>query len=182
MPSAAGSGAAAMAAGSGAATAGNLSGVSDAELVMLRQACVDGINMYRAMLPNLKPLVRATPEQEACGDRGAQMDGDSMQPHGAARAGLCSRTGLTSENTCGGFPGGNYSALLDSLNLCLRGFWAEGEPPGSRQECMMDVSGCYQKHGHYLNMSDANVGAVACSFYKMQSGSYWFNHDFAYAR
>jgi hypothetical protein len=56
--------------------------------------------------------------------------------------------------------------------------WAEGEPPEGRDACMKDVSGCFQDHGHYLNMSGSS-GSVACSFYKMMDGrSYWMNQDF----
>ena len=173
------------AAGSGAPAAGNsadsaLAGVTADELETLRNACVEGINMYRAMLPNLKPLKRATAAQETCSEQGAQMDGDAMSPHMSARAGLCSRMGLFSENTCGGFPGGNAMAIANSLKLCLQGFWAEGAPPGTREACMMDLQGCYEQHGHYINMTDPNIGSVACAYYKTKNGTYWLNHDFGY--
>lgn len=167
--------------GGGAGSAGtNLSGVSDDELNTLRQACVDQINMYRAMLPNLKPLKRASPAQEACADQGAQMDGDAMVPHQSARMGLCARQGLSSENMCGGFQGGTASTVMNGLTLCEKGFWAEGEPSNGRQACMMDLSGCYEQHGHYLNMSDPNIGVVACAFYKLKNGTMWMNNDFGY--
>jgi hypothetical protein len=58
--------------------------------------------------------------------------------------------------------------------------WAEGEPSVGRAACEQDLSGCFEMHGHYLNMSDPGPTAVACSFYKMKSGMYWMNQDFTY--
>lgn len=180
-------GAAAPAAGSGMAKGFEIAGVPEAELSMLRDLCVSEINMYRATLTDrmLKPITRATPEQEECSEKGAKMDGDTMSAHGAARAGLCSSLGLSSENTCPGYPvgaggfGGGSGTIADALKFCLKQMWAEGEPPVSRAECQQDYQGCFLKHGHYLNMSDPNIATVACSFYKMMDGrSYWMNQDF----
>lgn len=166
---------------SGSAGAGAGTGVPADQLEMLRQTCVDEINMYRATLTSamLKPLKRASAAQEMCSDQGAQMDGDSMQAHGSAKAGLCTKVGLYSEDTCPGWGVGGFSGnatIADALKSCLKSMWAEGEPPGGRAMCTGD---CFQKYGHYLNMSDPNVGSVACSFYKMTSGMYWMNQDFA---
>jgi hypothetical protein len=168
-------------AGSGAAGSG--SGISPDDIAMLRQVCVDEINMYRAMLPSLKPLKRATAAQETCSDSGAQMDGDSGEAHGSARAGLCTKVGLGSEDTCPGWGVGGFSGnatITDALKQCLKQMWAEGEPPVSRAMCVQDLSGCFEKYGHYLNMSDSGVSSVACSFYKMKNGEYWMNQDFTY--
>lgn len=166
---------------SGSAGAGAGSGVPADELEMLRQTCVDEINMYRATLTSamLKPLKRASAAQEMCSDMGAQMDGDSMQAHGSAKAGLCTKVGLYSEDTCPGWGVGGrsgYATIADALKGCLKSMWAEGEPPGGRAMC---TGACFQTYGHYLNMSDPTVGSVACSFYKMKSGEYWMNQDFA---
>jgi hypothetical protein len=170
-------------ASSGAAGAVS-TGVDPAELEMLRQTCVDEINMYRATLTSamLKPLKRASAAQEMCSDQGAQMDGDSMQAHGSAKAGLCSKVGLTSEDTCPGWGVGartGNATIADALKSCLKSMWGEGEPPVSRAMCQQDYQNCFLKYGHYLNMSDPNVGSVACSFYKMMNGQYWMNQDFA---
>lgn len=155
--------------------------IPDEDIDALRQLCVDYINMYRATL-GLMPMRRASPEQEECSDRGAQMDGDSGRAHGSAAAGLCRSVGLGGENTCPGWRVGGFSGnatLADALTNCLDAMWDEGEPPVSRQECQADYQGCFLKHGHYLNMSDPNNRVVACSFYKMASGAYWMNQDFA---
>lgn len=182
-PGAAG-GAAPSAAGA-AAPGMNLAGISAEEMDKLRQACVDEINMYRATLTAnmLKPMKRASAAQEDCSDRGAQMDGDSMQAHGAAKAGLCQSLGLFSEDTCPGYPVGGFggaSTLLDALKGCLKQMWAEGEPPVSRAECQKDYQNCFLKYGHYLNMSDPMNLVASCGFYKMKSGAYWMNQDFGY--
>ena len=161
----------------------NVSGIPDADLNTLRQACVDEINMYRATLTmaNLKPMKRASPAQEACSDKGAQMDGDSGQAHGAARAGVCRSVGLFAENTCPGWPVGGFGGgtLTDSMKKCLSSMWAEGEPPVSRADCQKDYQGCFLKYGHYLNMSDPANLVASCAFYKMKDGKYWMNQDFA---
>lgn len=181
-------GAAAPATGSGMAKGFEIAGVPEAELSMLRDVCVSEINMYRATLTDrmLKPITRATPEQEECSEKGAKMDGDTMSAHGAARAGVCSALGLSSENTCPGYPvggggmwGGGAATIADALKGCLKQMWAEGEPPVPVAECQKDYQGCFLAHGHYLNMSDPNIASVACSFYKMMDGrSYWMNQDF----
>lgn len=175
-------------ASSGTAAGAETSGVPPEELNELRDKCVAEINMYRATLTDkmLMPLKRATAEQEECSQRGAKMDGDTMQAHGAARAGLCQSVGLSAENTCPGYPvGGGFggaATIWDALKGCLQQMWAEGEPPVSRQECQQDYEGCFLKHGHYLNMSDPSLGSVACSAYKMSDGrSYWLNQDFAFS-
>lgn len=161
----------------------NLAGISDDELNTLRQACVDEINMYRATLTmnNLKPMKRANQMQETCSDNGAQMDGDSNQAHGAAKAGLCRSVGLGAENTCPGWPvGGRNGTLTDAMKNCLKSMWGEGEPPVSRADCQKDYEGCFLKYGHYLNMSDPNNLVASCGFYKMKTGAYWMNQDFGY--
>jgi hypothetical protein len=33
-------------------------------------------------------------------------------------------------------------------------------------------------HGHWINMSMASYGTVACGFYKMANGRYWMNQNF----
>jgi hypothetical protein len=179
--SAAGSSGSGSAGTTGAGGSGNPD-FTDEQLAMLRQTCVDEINMYRAMLPSLKPLKRATTAQEMCSDKGAQMDGDSGQAHGSARAGLCTSTGLGSEDTCPGWGTGGFSGnatVADALKSCLKSMWGEGEPPVSRAMCVQDYAGCFEKYGHYLNMSDPGVGSVACSFYHMKNGQWWMNQDFA---
>ena len=162
----------------------NLAGISTEEMEKLRQICVDEINMYRATLTAnmLVPMKRASAAQEECSDRGAQMDGDSGQAHGATKAGLCSKLGLFSENTCPGYPVRGSMTIADALKGCLKQMWAEGEPPVSRAECMQDTAGCFQAHGHYLNMSNPNNKVASCGFYKMKSGAYWMNQHFASRR
>jgi hypothetical protein len=168
--------------GSAAGTAGNGAGIADTDLEALRQHCVDQINMYRTTVMGLTPMKRATPEQEACSDMGAQMDGDSGQAHGSARAGLCRSVGLGAENTCPGYPVGGFGAktVADALDMCLKQMWGEGEPPVSRADCQADYQGCFLKYGHYLNMTDPNNKIASCGFYKMKTGAYWMNQDFAF--
>jgi hypothetical protein len=140
-----------------------------------RQACVDQINMYRATRM-LAPLKRGTPEQEKCSDEGAKKDGDSGQAHGSA--GSC--RGLGGQNTCPGYPVRSGSTLTATLAGCIDQMWAEGEPANGVDACIADRTGCFQMHGHWINMSMASYKVVACGFYKMSNGRYWMNQNFGY--
>ncbi|HLK40329.1 MAG TPA: CAP domain-containing protein [Polyangiaceae bacterium] len=141
----------------------------------IRQLCVDQINMYRAML-NLAPVNRATPAQEACSDMGAMHDATTMMAH-------------SSSMSCPGFPGYQNTCpdlyvssgvtLQSSLTQCLAQMWAEGAPPGTIAACEADRTGCFLQHGHYINMSDPSLKTVSCGFYRMSSGDYWGNQDYA---
>ena len=137
-----------------------------------RIACVETINMYRATL-NLAPLMRASRELETCSDMGAKKDGDANAPHSSA--GSCRPLG--SQNTCPGYPARNGN-ITASLNQCLMQMWAEGEPANGVDACIMDRSGCFQMHGHWINMTNTSIKQVACGFYKMANGSYWMNQNF----
>jgi hypothetical protein len=156
----------------GAPSAGAAAG-GDPMVEMARQVCVDTINMYRAT-KMLAPLMRLT-AQETCSDAGAKTDGDSGTAHGSA----FSCKGSYGQNTCPGYPVGGFAGatLSDALKTCLQSMWAEGEPPVSRAQCQMDTSGCFEMHGHYLNMTE-NFKGVSCGFYKMKNGSWWMNQDF----
>jgi len=141
----------------------------------LRQACVDKINMDRATL-NLTPLARATPTQEACSDKGAQMDATSMMAHSSA--GMC--PGSQGQDTCPQLPVGSGYTLQSALMQCLDQMWAEGPPPSGTtvQQCIQDYQGCFLKHGHYINMTMARYKGVSCGFYQISSALYWGNQDF----
>ncbi len=162
------------AASGGPATDGSL---GDDELEMLRQLCVDTINMYRSTV-GVASLTRE-PAQEACSDEGAKSDGDTGRAHGSA--GKCG--GLGGQDTCPGWGVGGFSGnatVSAALTKCLAQMWAEGEPPVSRQECERDYEGCFLKYGHYLNMSDTRYKKAACGFYKMANGSWWMNQNFGF--
>jgi hypothetical protein len=172
--------------GAMAGTGGSTGSVDDADTAMLRDACVAEINMYRATLTDAPPLVRASAAQEMCSDMGAQVDGDAMVAHGFFRMkSTCVQTvGLGAQDTCPGWPVGSggfgrYATVLDALKGCLQQMWAEGDPPEGRDACTADTSGCFQMHGHYLNMSNPKATAASCAFYKMKDGmSWWMNQDF----
>ena len=36
---------------------------------------------------------------------------------------------------------------------------------------------CFEKYGHYLNMSDPSNGTVSCGFFVMSNGALWMNQD-----
>jgi hypothetical protein len=167
IPSTPNAGGPAMSGGAGASASGDM-------FDMVRQVCVDTINMYRAM-KMLPPLQRATPSQEQCSDKGAKKDGDSMQGHSSA----FNCAGSTAQNSCPGYPVGGFggATLADTLKTCLMQMWNEGPPPGTVQACEADMTGCYEKYGHYINMT-GNYHAVSCGFYQMMNGNWWMNQDF----
>ncbi len=105
------------------------------------QLCVDTINMYRATL-GLPPLARWT-DAEDCSDAECVSDGMTGTPHGAF--GMC---GESAQNECPGWPGEPASMIPGCLEL----MWNEG--PGDD----------FQKHGHFINMSNPNYTRVACGF------------------
>ena len=171
----------------------SVSGIPDEELAMLRQVCVDEINMYRATL-SLAPLPRATPDRELCSDQGAKKDGDSGDAHGSSGSGNpCVEPGSApwpppfpnfgSQNTCPDWPVGGFggATIADGLKRCLKGMWEEGEPPEGVDQCLAEWQDgdttCFLTYGHYINMKMAD-GSVACGFYKMMNGNYWMNQDF----
>ncbi|HKP55789.1 MAG TPA: hypothetical protein VJV78_03685 [Polyangiales bacterium] len=80
---------------------------------MVRQVCLDEINMYRAtkMLP---PLTRKM-DQETCSDAGAKKDGDSMMGHSSA----FSCRGSIAQNSCPGYPLPQHDFKLQSRRLRL---------------------------------------------------------------
>jgi hypothetical protein len=177
--------------GGGSGTGGGMSvsGIPDQELEMLRQVCVDEINMYRATL-SLPPMDRATPQHELCSDRGAKKDGDSGDAHSSAgRGNPCAAAGepfnprFGSQNTCPGYPVGGFGSptIADALKGCLEQMWDEGEPPGGEEACIEAYfngdTACFLAHGHYINMKGSSEG-VSCGFYKMENGRYWMNQDF----
>jgi hypothetical protein len=161
-----------------------------------RQLCVDTINMYRAKI-GVAPVARANAAQEACSDRGAKYDGDmnvghasthvpGAGPNGSAGP-LCGSVGLLGvQDACPGWPVGSgwgaYATVGAALTKCLDQMWAEGEPPGGVAACKQQFftgnTACFEKYGHYINMSDASNTAVSCGFYKMSDGRYWMNQDF----
>jgi hypothetical protein len=174
------------AAGSGISGAG--AGASTAAATddtnMLRDACVAEINRYRAMRTDAPALMRASAAQEMCSDQGAQVDGDAKVAHGFfGMAGSCiQKVGLSAQDTCPGYPVGGFSGqatVVDALKTCLKSMWDEGEPPQGREACQNDSGGCFQKYGHFLNMSNPKATAASCAFYKMKDGkSWWMNQDF----
>lgn len=91
-------------------------------------------------------------------------------------AGSCK--GLGSQNTCPGYPVRAGGTVTSTLKGCLDQMWAEGEPPNGVQACTADRSGCFQMHGHWINMTSTTVTTVACGFYKMTNGRYWMNQNF----
>ncbi|MEZ4451575.1 MAG: CAP domain-containing protein [Nannocystaceae bacterium] len=137
-------------------TGGSTSTTGGADWDAAAQACVDEINMYRAML-DLPPYERWA-SAETCADGEAESDAMTNTPHGAF--GEC---GEWAQNECPGWPAGDP---IGSLKGCLAQMWAEG--PG------MD----FNTHGHYINMSSTKYTKVACGFYVTGGNKLWAVQDF----
>jgi hypothetical protein len=168
----------------------SVSGVPEAELAMLRQVCVDEINMYRATLM-IAPIQRASPAQELCSDQGAKKDGESKMAHSSSgRGNPCvvagarpAFPGFSSQNTCPDWPVGRgaTTTIAAALKGCLKAMWNEGEPPEGIEKCIADYRAgntkCFLAHGHYINMK-GNARGVSCGFFKTGANTYWMNQDF----
>jgi hypothetical protein len=161
------------ASGTGAAGTGNPADELDA----LRQACVDHINMYRATL-GLAPLARGTPEQESCSDVGCKSDSELYTATGQAHASAGDCAGLGAQNTCPGWSLFGGRTVEAAMKQCIDQMWDEGEPPQGVSACVQDRTGCFLMYGHWINMSNADYGTVACGFYEMPDGSWWMNQNF----
>jgi hypothetical protein len=119
------------------------------------QLCVDTINQYRASLG--LPALKRWKTSEGCADGQAKSDAKTGRAHGAFT--LCGELG---QNECPGWP----SPPTDALPQCLAQMWAEG--PGAD----------FNKHGHYLNMSNRSYTQVACGISELPDGTFWSVQDF----
>src|SRR5688572_19573982 len=122
----------------------------------LQQDCVDRINQFLTQCACLPALKRRT-DGEACANQMAKYDADQNSAHAGARDNICQPGG--SQNSCPG-----YSSNQQVIGLCLQQMWDEGPPP--TPDCTGD---CYEKHGHFINMTDDSVTQVACGFYTTSS-------------
>lgn len=124
--------------------------------------CVARINELRAKgtskvsaPANLKPLARWT-DAENCADDQAKKDSEAGKYH--FTSGKC---GDRAQNECPGW--GSAASVIEG---CLDDMWNEG--PGSN----------FQKHGHYLNMTNTGFSKVACGIHETPSGKIWAVMDF----
>jgi len=123
-------------------------------LAPIRARCVQRINEYRARV-GVGALAQRT-DKEPCTDAQARNDAASRRAHGSF--GQCREA---SQNECPGWP----DALEVVVDRCLAMMFAEG--PGAGPE-----------HGHYVNMTDAQVRGVACGVSRGANGEVWMVHDF----
>ena len=71
--------------------------------------------------------------------------------------------GSAAQNTCPGSSarGGTLEATLKG---CLEQMWNEGEPAEGVQACIADRTGCFQMHGHWINMTMTSYGGWRAAF------------------
>ena len=133
----------------------------------IKQDCVDRINQFRTQCACMPPLARWN-EGEACADMMSASDGMTMKAHGGFTSKVCSPTGF-GQNEC---PGYRNEAQVNSV--CLQQMWDEGPPP------MMPCDGaCFQKYGHFINMTNKMFKKVACGFAKTSTGTVWAVQNFS---
>jgi hypothetical protein len=132
----------------------------------IHQDCVDRINQFLTQCACLPALARRT-DGEACADQMAEYDASKNSAHAGVRDKICTPSG--SQNSCPG-----YSSNTQVIGLCMQQMWDEGPPPTS--SCTGD---CYQKHGHFINMTDASVTKVACGFFTTAAGKVWAVQNFS---
>jgi hypothetical protein len=130
------------------------------------QDCVDRINQFLTECACLPALSRRK-DGEACADQMAKYDAEQNSPHAGAVANICEPGG--SQNECP-----DYASNKQVIGLCLQQMWDEGPPP--TDDC---TGNCYQKHGHFINMTDDSVEQVACGFHTTSSGKVWAVQNFS---
>jgi hypothetical protein len=168
-----------------AATRDAMAAASDAgpgERELLRQACLDTINMYRAT-KSLPPMMRASASSEACSDDGAELDSKTNKAHSsAAKGALACRASAVAQNSCPNRTVRAGSTVEATMKQCLAQMWGEGEPPGGVKACtdayFAGDTACFLAHGHYINMISSNP-LVSCGFYLNDAQQWWMNQDFS---
>jgi hypothetical protein len=131
------------------------------------QDCVARINQFRTQCACLPELARWT-EGEACADMMAEYDSAmGRSAHAGFMARIC--TGGNAQNECPGW--GNNDQVVSG---CLQQMWDEGPPP------MADCSGdCFQKYGHFINMTNTKLNKVACGFFTASTNKVWSVQNFS---
>ena len=133
----------------------------------IRQDCVNRINQFRKDCACLGPLERWT-EGEACADKMAEHDSMTGMAHSGFSSKVCSPGG-NAQNECP-----KYGSEASVISTCLQQMWNEGPPP--QTPCNGD---CFQKYGHFINMTNPKLKKVACGFHKPTSGSLWAVQNFS---
>nr|MDQ2643432.1 CAP domain-containing protein [Myxococcota bacterium] len=131
----------------------------------LHQDCVDRINQFRTQCACLPPLARRM-DGEACADQMAEYDAEMNMAHAGYNDKICQPAGA--QNSCPG-----YSSNNQIISLCLQQMWDEGPPPMSPCE-----GSCFQKYGHFINMTSTSTTKVACGFFTTSSGKVWAVQNF----
>jgi hypothetical protein len=103
---------------------------------------------------------------EACADQHAEYD-STRSAHAGFSDDICEPQSWA-QNECPGWP-----SQTQVIEGCLQMMWDEGPPPSSSCEGQ-----CFQDHGHYINMANADYGEVACGFFTTPDGEIWSVQNF----
>ncbi|HKU42915.1 MAG TPA: CAP domain-containing protein [Polyangiales bacterium] len=133
----------------------------------VHQDCVDRINQFRMQCACLPALERWS-AGESCADRMAMSDSTTGKAHGGFSGRICSPGG-NGQNECPSYP--SEQVVLQS---CLQQMWNEGPPAQAPCE-----GSCFQQHGHFINMTNAQWKRVACGFHRTADGKVWSVQNFA---
>ena len=97
----------------------------------------------------------------------AEYDAEMNSAHAGSRDGICQPGGA--QNSCPG-----YSSNNQVISLCLQQMWDEGPPPMTPCE-----GSCFQKYGHFINMTSTSTTKVACGFFTTSAGKVWAVQNFS---
>ena len=98
----------------------------------------------------------------------AEHDSMTGTAHSGFSGHVCTPGG-SAQNECP-----KYNSEASVISTCLQQMWNEGPPPQS--PCSGD---CFQKYGHFINMTNPKYKRVACGFYKPASGPLWAVQNFS---
>jgi hypothetical protein len=131
-----------------------------------RQDCVDRINQFRTQCACLPALTRWT-DGEACADQMAMYDSMGTTAHAGFMAKICA--GGNAQDECPGWP-----SEAQVVSGCLQQMWNEGPP--NMTPCN---DACFEKYGHFINMTSTRNKKVACGFFKTTAGKEWSVQNFS---
>lgn len=106
-------------------------------------------------------------DAEACANQMAEYDAGKNTAHAGYEDKICQPSGA--QNECPG-----YSSNNQVMSLCMQQMWDEGPP--STTPCDGD---CFEKYGHFINMTSTSSTRVACGFYTTAAGKVWAVQNFS---
>jgi hypothetical protein len=122
------------------------------------------VNQFRACV--CLPALPRNPDAESCLNQQSEYD-STHEAHAGFKAEVCKPRG-NAQNECPG-----WGSETQVVKGCIQQMFDEGVPPDD--PCEGD---CYQKHGHFINMTSTKYKSVACGKFTTSKGEVWSVQNF----